>query len=133
MEIMPWKEEYNTNINEIDRQHKNLVKIINDLHEAMTEKKAHEILANIMDRLVEYTHSHFVTEEKYMVKYNYADYVSHKESHDKFTDQVLYLQKKLNKKTLDFSLEISTFLTDWLTNHILLTDQQYVPYLNVKK
>ena len=52
MALFGWRDEYSVNIKEIDDQHKQLVAMINELHEAMLEKRAKEILGSLLNKLV---------------------------------------------------------------------------------
>ena len=132
METFPWKEDFSVGVREIDMQHKNLVIMINNLFDAMREKNGQEVLSEIVDRMVNYARTHFSTEETYMLKYNYPGYAEHKAEHDEFTAKAIDLRRRLNDKTLVLSLEVIRFLKDWLSNHILVNDKKYGPYLNSK-
>lgn len=132
IERFPWKEEFSVGVREIDMQHQKLVTMINDLFNAMIEKKGQEVLSKIVDGMIDYARTHFATEEAYMLKYHYTGYVAQKAEHDKFVAKAVDLQKRLNDKTLVLSLEVINFLKDWLTNHILVSDKKYGSLFNSK-
>lgn len=132
MAVFTWKEEYSVNIREIDDQHKVLVGMVNELHEAMAKGKGKEVLGKILARLIDYTAKHFAVEEKMMLQHEYPEYQDHKAKHDKMAGKVLALQKEYQQGKLQLSIEVSTFLQDWLNKHILGTDKKYSPFLNAK-
>jgi hemerythrin len=132
MDIIPWQEEFSVSVREIDMQHKNLVRMINDLYTAMTERRGQEALDKIVTGMVDYARIHFATEEHYMLKYDYIGYAAHKAEHDKFAAKAVDLQERLNERTLVLSLEVINFLKDWLSSHILATDKKYVPCFRSK-
>ena len=132
MEIIPWKDDFSVNVQEIDMQHKNLVRMINELFNAMELKKGQEALADIVNRMVKYAGTHFATEERYMLKYDYPGYLEHKAEHDRFVTKAIELQERLNQKSFVVSLEVIRFLKEWLSDHILGTDKKYGPYFNSK-
>lgn len=132
MALITWEEKYSVNIKEIDEQHKNLVKMVNDLHEAMSVGKGKEVMGKVLQNLINYTASHFATEEKYMTMFNYPSYPQHKGEHDKFVKQVLDFQKDFNEGNKIISLDVMKFLKDWLLNHILGTDKKFGPFFNEK-
>jgi hemerythrin len=132
MPIVTWTEAYSVKIKSIDDQHKKLFELINKLHEAMSAGKARQVLSEIFTELTEYTVKHFAYEEGLMAKYGYPGYLAHKPQHEKLTAQVQDLQRRHQQGELALSLEVSNFLKDWLTEHILKTDQKYSAFLKDK-
>jgi len=132
VEIMPWKEEYAVGIKQIDEQHKRLVRLLNDLHQAMAEGKGRGVMAGILAQLIDYTKGHFATEERLMQGYSFSGYAGHKSEHDQLTKTVLNFQQDLNSGKAVMSIEVLDFLKNWLRNHILGTDQKYGPFLKSK-
>ncbi len=125
MAFMEWKDSYSVGVKEIDKQHKTLVDMINTLHQALLDKKGLETQKPIIDGMVQYAVDHFATEEKYMVRFKYANYATHKEEHVKFIQKAVDLKKVSDSKGFIVTISIINFLKDWLNNHILVTDQQY--------
>ena len=130
MAFIEWDEKFSVNVKEIDDQHKGLFKIINDLDDNVTEGKAQDIVETTVNRMIEYAKVHFATEEKYMTKFNYHGYAGHKGEHEKFYVKVMEMNGRLKTGVYVMSSEISRFLKDWLTHHILVTDKQYGPFFN---
>jgi len=93
MSYFNWDDSYSVGQKTVDDQHKTLVSLINELHEAMILGKSKQIMNKVLQNLLDYTVSHFSTEEKYMIKYNYEWYLPHKSEHRKFIDQVANFQK----------------------------------------
>jgi len=54
-----WNEKYSVGIAEIDAQHRHLVKMVNDLYEAMYAGQGREALGKILSGLIRYTQTHF--------------------------------------------------------------------------
>lgn len=132
MALANWRDEFSVNIVEIDNQHKKLFDYINQIHDAMKNKKTNSELGKILDKLTKYTIEHFKTEEKYFDQYNYPKSQVHKVEHQVFIDKVEGFKDDFQKGKLLLSLEIINFLKDWLVNHIKGTDNQYSAYLNEK-
>ncbi len=132
MAFFDWKEEYSVGIQEIDRQHKQLVSLLNKLFEAMKTGEGRNALSGILKDLVAYAGTHFAAEEKLMQANGYPDYPAHKEKHEKMGQRVQAYVEKFNAGELNTPIEISNFLKDWLAKHILQTDKAYGPFLNSK-
>jgi hemerythrin-like metal-binding protein len=128
MALFNWSAQYETGIFLVDTQHKKLVEAINTLHDAMKDGKGKEKAEATLTFLVDYTVQHFTAEEGLMKQKNYPDFVNHKAVHDKLIAEVKDMKTKyVAGKVLP--MQVSSFMSDWLKNHILGTDKKYVPFL----
>ena len=66
MALITWNDSFSVQIGEIDRQHQQLVKMVNELNEAMRQGQGKDILFSTLSGLIAYTTTHFGTEEKYL-------------------------------------------------------------------
>jgi hemerythrin len=130
--LITWKESYNVGIATVDAQHRQLVALINELHDGMRNGVANEMLSKVFDRLVKYTETHFSDEEAMLTAQRYPNLPAHKEQHAKFTKSVRDLAADYRAGRVALSLPVMTFLKNWLTTHILDSDQQYAAYLRPK-
>ncbi|MCG8409899.1 MAG: bacteriohemerythrin [Bacteroidales bacterium] len=131
MELIKWTDAYSVGIKEIDNQHKGLVTIINDLFGYMSKGKAKNNLGEIFDHLTDYTKLHFSTEEKILAKYAYPDFFNHKKEHVEFVNKLVTFKKNFDESRKEVSIEILSFLRDWLLNHIQLSDKKYSKHLRI--
>ncbi len=133
MPLMTWNEKMSVGVKVLDDDHKRLVALVNELHDALKTGHGKDALGKILDSLVTYTKSHFAREEQFFARTNYPDSAAHKKEHDDLTNQVLQVQAKFNSgASTGLSLQVMNFLRDWLTNHIQGSDKKYGPYLNSK-
>ena len=128
-DLMSWSNNLSVNIKQIDDQHKKLIGMINELHKAMKLKKSNSVMGSILDRLADYTVTHFATEEKLFAQYRYPEEKAHVELHRKLVAQVVDIQKKFKAGNAMISMELMAFLKDWLVNHIQGTDKKYSSFL----
>ncbi len=128
-DLMSWGAGLSVNIKQIDDQHKKLIGMINELHKAMKLKKSNSAMGSILDRLADYTVTHFATEEKLFAQYGYPEEKAHVELHRKLVAQVVDIQKKFKAGNAMISMELMSFLKDWLVNHIQGTDKKYSSFL----
>ncbi len=130
--LFPWKDTYSVNIGIVDSQHKILVGLINELHQAMMTGTAKEQLGKILTNLIKYTQGHFQAEEGLMQSKQYPDLVNHKAEHQQFKQTIVDFQTKFQKNEIGLTSEVMDFLKDWLIKHIMGVDKKYGPYLNSK-
>jgi methyl-accepting chemotaxis protein/hemerythrin len=95
----------------------------------MKLKKSNSAMGAILDRLVEYTGSHFATEEKFFAQYGYSEEKPHVEIHRKLVAQVVDFQQQFKSGNATMSMDLMAFLKDWLVNHIQGTDKKYSSFL----
>lgn len=130
MAYINWSEKLSVNVTEIDEQHKTLIEKINRLHQAMLDNKGREVQKPIIDAMADYAASHFEKEEKYMQRYGFPGLHDHRTEHDKFTAKAIELKERFDSAGFVLSLEILTFLKNWLQEHILVTDKKYSKHFN---
>ena len=132
MALIEWKENFSVGVQEIDTQHKSLINMINELNDAMKNRKGKEALEKIIQNLVSYVEKHFSTEERYFDKFGYPNTMEHKKEHSDFVQKVLEFNEGFEKGKLGLSIDVMRFLSDWLKNHILGSDQKYVRFFAEK-
>jgi hemerythrin len=129
MPFVEWKDSYSVEHAEIDAQHRRLLDIINNLHEAMKLGGKPEVLVRVADELVNYTRVHFTREEQIMQRAAYLDVETHARKHRAMIAQVEGFRGDLQGGKVAVSILMMGFLKDWLTKHILDTDMRYRPHL----
>ncbi len=128
-EFIQWSDKLSVGNKKIDQQHRILIKLINDLNEAFAEGKTKSALTSILDELANYTVTHFKDEEGIMEKGNYPDLEAHKKIHINFVNKVVETVNNVKSGKIMASKDLMVFLKEWLIDHIMGTDQQYVPYV----
>ena len=129
MALIQWDESFEIKFREIDDQHKRLVAMANDLHDAMREGKGKQTLGVILNGLAVYTKTHFETEERYFRQFEYPETAAHVRQHDDFVRQVDEFRAAYESGRAALSVDVMNFLSDWLTNHIKGTDKKYARFL----
>ncbi len=111
-------------IKEMDDEHIILIKKMNMLHQAYTEKKPKNIMEQHLTDFATYTIKHFSDEEAYMEKIKFEGIVTHKIIHKKLLEKINEFVDKFNQ-TGSLTDEFFTFLSLWLTSHIKGIDFKY--------
>lgn len=121
-----WKDEYNLGIDVIDREHKKLFLILNDIF-SLTEKGTADpkTYKDGIAYLKEHALKHFEDEELYMVSTGYEDLETHRRLHQGFREDTLpALEEEL--VSTGYSVDsVNHFLgvcAGWLIGHTLTED-----------
>ncbi len=123
--FVEWSDTLSVGIEEIDEQHKVLVDLVNQMHEAIHQRHGSDVVIGILGKLAEYTRIHFAVEESLMRILNYPGYEEHKEIHEELLHTVQDLQEKVASGKKSIGFELMHFLKTWLTKHIMEEDMQY--------
>lgn len=127
---LEWDSSFATNVSQFDSEHRTLFTMVNDLHDAMQQKRSREAIGSVLNRLIDYTAKHFAGEEDALRRTGYADFESHKRLHEKLVEQALGLKAKFDAGETLLTQEVIEFLQGWLVNHIKGVDQKYGPHMN---
>ena len=123
--FVEWSDDLSVGIEEIDVQHQVLVRLINEMHEAIHQRHGSEVVRDVLGRLADYTKIHFAVEESLMRILGYPDYEAHKVQHEALVESMHELQHKVETGKTAIGFELMHFLKVWLTKLIMESDRQY--------
>lgn len=123
MAHIEWRDDLNTGISVIDKQHHRIVQYINELND-ISRTHSREQLAHVLQELVDYTLSHFAFEESLMEEAKYPFLNGHKKVHDMFSRRVGDFMQRFSMGE-DITEELLITLRSWLINHIKADDNDY--------
>ena len=132
MSLITWNESMSVKVHEIDVQHQKLVKLINELNDAMHHGKGQDVLGKLIAGLANYAVMHFATEERMFKQHGYPESPAHIAEHRKFVDEVTTFKKGFDEGKHGLSIQVLRFLSDWLRNHIMGTDMKYAAFFVAK-
>jgi len=110
-------------VSEIDIQHQQLFKLLNDFILNFREGNSRDELQSVLEEMINYMDYHFTSEERYLKQH--PDFAKHRRQHYDFVQKTLQLQKDFVEKGMEISQDVLKFLITWLKNHILATDMAY--------
>lgn len=128
MSLVKWSDDLSVGIQEIDEQHKVLVNLLNDMHDAIHQHRGTEACREILERLARYTEIHFAVEESLMRLFDYPDYEAHKAEHEQLIKELKDLQGRMAESGHSVTFQLLHFLKLWLTKHIMESDQEYTQF-----
>jgi len=128
-------QELTIGIDEIDKQHQELLDRMELLRDYMRRGKSKDAIRDTLKFLESYAVEHFATEVKYMDQYRYPDILQHKAEHETFLRDLAAFKDKFF--SLQAQGEITTFLgidivrklNDWFNNHIATVDSKMGAFL----
>lgn len=128
MKKITWDTKYNIGNHIIDEQHQYLVHLINLIIENKNKLSKTEIKA-IFNKLIHYANIHFHDEEELLAEIEYPNKTEHKLEHKDFIHRLNIIELDIildDEQTVD---DILSFLSEWLINHILVSDKNFAPFV----
>ena len=133
MSIVQWDESLSVNIDEIDQQHRWLIKTIAKLESSMRQGNSKAVLWEIFDELTNFWTIHFKAEEKVMVEVGYPDTENHLAEHKNFIRKIDAFKEAFQEDEIGLTVEMMNFLSDWVYKHIKHMDSGYAAYIAHQK
>lgn len=129
MAVLQWTEGMSVGVPELDADHKELIKIINQLAESSEDAARATAIRQCLFALLRYAEYHFAREEKVLAACHYPEVREHKLEHRDFVAQVNELHRRFDENPDDALAVVNDdllgFLRDWLNHHILIEDMAY--------
>jgi hemerythrin len=126
--ILEWEARFELGIGKFDDHHKHLVSLLNDTYCCIIEGGSKEKLEPILSQLIDYTRYHFSAEEQWMDLVAYDGLLAHVAEHDKFSGMMEHFQHEVHLGSKEITIELLSFLGNWLFDHILVTDAEYAQF-----
>ena len=127
--FVQWTSNMDLGVADMDKQHRLLVDYINELYIAMKNNSDAQHLLDILHKLRNYTSTHFRDEEKHFVHTDYPSTKEHLQIHKEFEAKVNQVEQGIKQGTITLSMDLLSFLKEWLVQHIMGTDAEYVSYV----
>lgn len=124
MAYLKWSDDLDTGIAVIDDQHRQIVRMINQLDDAQRDSSKAEV-GQVIGSLVDYTVSHFAFEEAMLEEAGYVFTKAHIRVHQVFIKRVETYRERFNQGE-DITDELKGLLGRWLFSHIRNDDRNYV-------
>ena len=128
--VLRWSERYSVHIAALDRQHQGLFDTINELNAALAEGRGASVMDGVLQKLLEYAHSHFASEEYLMEAHRFPGLATHRVEHEAFARNVAKYLDDFHQAKQGAPVSLLLFLQSWLKEHILKSDKAYASFLN---
>lgn len=122
MSLIEWNDEFNLGIEDIDREHRALVALINALHEAMSAGASRADIVEGIAEIYTLVSAHFAREEALMRDSGYMAYSEHKEDHEVLLDDLHEILDNVRSGGEFDEGRLSADLQYWFSTHFRTHD-----------
>lgn len=133
MSRLEWNDSLRMDVEPIDSQHKELIRIANGLINAVSLGRDTRTLENVIRRLREYTVFHFHEEEALMERLRYDKRGEHALEHLRLKENVKNCQRLIYRKEELTPEAVLDFMKHWLLHHILESDLQFARFVHRRR
>jgi hemerythrin len=125
MALIRWRDNFNLGIPDVDFEHRELVDLINALHDRLTQPDRKTEVEDFLGEIFARISAHFALEERTMVLKDYPEYWPHKGDHERLLDQLRDIMEDVEAdRPLDAD-DLSRRLDDWFSVHFRTFDARF--------
>lgn len=127
MPAIAWTDALSVGVPALDKDHKTLIRMINDL-----DQEAPDFVA-LFGAVLDYTCGHFDREETYLEGLGYPELDGHHARHEDFAARVADLLRQYREDpSAAAGTRLKDVLWDWLRSHIMVEDLRYAQWAREK-
>jgi hemerythrin len=131
-DVFEWNPAYSVNIGSIDAQHRSLLAICRELCDAVSHGQSRALTYNIVDRLAQYTVTHFAHEERLMRAQEYPDIAAHQAEHEAMAARIGGFRSDFKAGRATLSTELLQSMESLIVGHFQSSDRKYSTFLGKK-
>lgn len=123
--LIEWKDSYRTGMDEVDHEHRELIDLINRLHERLNDPEAPLTVPAFFGDLNQAITSHFALEERNMRDRGYDELARHKAEHERLLDEIRDIMDAYEAMpAADRTGFLGKTLDDWFSIHFRTHDSR---------
>jgi hemerythrin len=131
MPFAEWSDEFSVGVEEIDDDHKRLLRLLKELQTAVEAGERREVLGKVLDELIHYVNYHFAHEEALFLRTNYPGHRAHERKHQALTTTALAIREDFQlSASMALPRQVLEFLNNWLCEDILGADRDFGAYFH---
>lgn len=124
-----WSSALSVGDDRLDRQHRLLFDIIEDLTQLRAEGGRRSDIVNLITRLIGFSDAHFSCEDTVMIDTEFPLFASHRREHQYFIERVGQFLEGYQGGRQDLTEDMMSFLKEWWFNHVSETDMRYARWV----
>ena len=122
MTLIEWKAGFSVGSAAIDHEHRQLIHLINDVHDGIRNDAGADALAEGLGEIYAQIAAHFALEEKLMRDAGYEDLIAHKDDHESLLDQLADILHGVEVGGEYDEAALSARLERWFSGHFSTHD-----------
>jgi len=122
-----FSDDFLVGIGKVDSEHRQLFEIAGRVYDHLNDpgEAAFAAARTAVAELIDYTATHFASEEVQMEAAGYPELAAHKELHRHLMAQVRDMEMRVEVGERYVPVELSRFLYNWLVQHIQTEDKKF--------
>jgi hemerythrin len=117
MGLLHWEKRYSVGIEAVDHEHRELVELINRLHEQARAQGSKVAVLGFFGDLYKAISAHFALEERFMREKGYDELRQHKIDHERLLDEIRDIMEDYEVNDLFEERLLAQRLDAWFSRH----------------
>ena len=117
MGLLHWEKRYSVGIEAVDHEHRELVELINRLHEEAKAQGSKVAVLGFFGDLYKAISAHFALEERFMREKSYDQLRAHKGDHERLLDEIRDIMEDYEVNDLFEERLLAQRLDAWFSRH----------------
>ncbi|RUM95191.1 hemerythrin-like metal-binding protein [Pseudaminobacter arsenicus] len=122
MTLIEWKSHYSVGVEAVDHEHRELIDLINELHESLVADAAQPDVTAFLGEIFRGISAHFALEERFMREHGYDQFDEHKQAHEQLLENIRDIMDGYDADPEGSSRQLSRRLDAWFTLHFKTHD-----------
>ena len=120
-----WTDDFLIGIEELDFEHRLLIKDINLLHQELLGLASKDKVMGTLGEIHARMQAHFALEEHFMLTHGYLHYPEHKTEHNKLLDEYTeFMVRFVSDGGMSDCQQAEEVLSSWVVDHIVTSDKK---------
>jgi hemerythrin len=117
MGLLHWEKRYSVGIEAVDHEHRELVELINRLHEQAKSQGSKMAVLGFFGDLYKAISAHFALEERFMREKGYDQLRQHKGDHERLLDEIRDIMEDYEVNDIFEERQLAQRLDAWFSRH----------------
>lgn len=114
---------------EIDNDHLPMLRLLDDLHEAMVPGRGSAVIGPTLEALADHETEHFSRAERLLESCGYPDLAAHREMHHRMLEELATLCRRAHEDHLPIAWDTMQTMRRWIRQHINGDDRAAAVYV----